>query len=71
MTGDEIKAARAALGLTQTQMAAMVGLTRSAVARMEVGAPVMDATRRLIAAYLSGYRPPDWPSCQKTSKKLT
>ena len=67
MTGIELKQARQSLGLTLDQLGAMVGLApsdhrRGAVSKMETGKkPISDARRRLVDAYLAGYRPPDWP----------
>ena len=67
MTPDQISKARAALGLTQTQLGRMLDTDGQSIRRMEMPdtanthrkpAPRMV---RLIAAYLSGYRPPDWP----------
>lgn len=37
MTGNELKALRAKLGLTQTEMANRLGVTRDAIARIEGG----------------------------------
>ena len=68
MQPDEFKGARERLGLSLSQMADMLGLSVEQVRRMEFpeGAsqrrPVMDQTRRLLQAYLDGYRPPDWPT---------
>lgn len=67
MTPEQIKAARAALGLTQSQLAAMLDTDGQTVRRMEMpeGARThrKPAVRmvRLLQAYLDGYRPPDWP----------
>lgn len=66
MTPTQIRAAREKLGLTQEQMATMLGFAgvqgRQEISQLEVGArAIADARRRLVVAYLSGYRPPDWP----------
>lgn len=67
MTPDEFKEARERLGLSLSEMADMLGLSVEQVRRMEFSEtanqrrPVMEQTRRLLEAYLSGYRPTDWP----------
>ena len=63
MTPAEIAAARATLGLTQAQLAGVMGLRGSAtVSDWERGAkPANPQNIRLLQAYLDGYRPPDWP----------
>lgn len=66
MTPAELKQARESLGLTLEQMARMLGYTgsqaRGQMQHMEAGRrEIRDAQRRLVEAYLSGYRPPDWP----------
>lgn len=65
MTGDELKAARLRLGLTLEQMAAMLGYQGAQRRQMqydlETGRrPIREPQRRLIEAYLEGYRPKDW-----------
>lgn len=70
MTPKQIAAARAKLGLTQEQMARMLGYAgehrRMAAYKLETGARVLsDLQRRMIEAYLDGHRPKDWP-VQKT-----
>lgn len=68
MTPDEIRAARKILGLTQHQLAVLLGfadqpLTKNNLSRLERGSKTLDAARaRLLQAYLDGYRPDDWPS---------
>lgn len=68
MSPDEIRTARDALGLTQHQMAVVLGFedhehTRQNVAKLERGSKTLDAARiRLLQAYLAGYRPADWPA---------
>jgi Helix-turn-helix. len=66
MTPAELKAARLALGLTLDEMAEMLGYDgrykRAQLHRMEIGErPIMGAQRRLVQAYLHGWRPDDWP----------
>lgn len=66
MTPDQLHKARRELGLTLEQMALVLGYdgasAKSQVQHMEKGRrPIMPAQRRLVTAYLSGYRPPDWP----------
>lgn len=66
MSGEEMKLARRKLGLTLEQMAAMLGYSgvqrRQMQYDLETGRkPIMDVRRRLVEAYLIGYRPPDWP----------
>ena len=58
----EIVAARKALGLTQAQMARMINCDRSTLNRAENAKLTLHpAQKRLIALYLNGARPPDWP----------
>lgn len=75
MIHDEIRRARVQLGLTQAQMAQMLDTDAQSVRRWEM-AP--DATThrkvpvramRLVRAYLSGYRPEDWPNHPKSGQK--
>lgn len=66
MTPKQFSEARRKLGLTLEQMAAMLGYegahVRSQVHRMETGErAIREPQRRLIEAYMSGYRPDDWP----------
>lgn len=63
----DAKEARLTLGLTQTQMGAMLGYqgqnVRQMVYEIEQGQkPLMPCQRRLLQAYVDGYRPKDWPS---------
>lgn len=64
MTPQEISEARQALGLSQSDMAAMTGYGAAARwSELERGKRAPGgAVIRLIRAYLDGYRPPDWPS---------
>lgn len=59
----EITAAREALGLSQAQLARVLGCARGTISRIE-GRTLKPNTQiqRLVAAYQSGYRPPDWPT---------
>jgi transcriptional regulator with XRE-family HTH domain len=67
MTPDQIRKARISLKLTQQQMADMLDTDRQSITRMEMqpdaathrGMPAR--AERLIKAYISGYRPEDWP----------
>lgn len=66
MTPKEFKEARLKLGLTLAQMGRMLGYSgaqlKATAFRLENGErPIREAQRRLIEAYLAGYRPPDWP----------
>lgn len=67
MTPNELKEARRKLGLTLEQMAVMLGYEgeqrRQLMHRIEIGERTLrEPQRRLVEAYLSGYRPEDWPS---------
>lgn len=66
MTPSELKQARHKLGLSQSELAILLGYDgnrcREQVYKMEVGLrEIREAQRRLVEAYLLGYRPPDWP----------
>ena len=63
MTGAEIKAARASLGLTQSQFAVVMGLHgKTVVSALEAGKYTASIqVVYLLQAYLSGYRPDHWP----------
>ena len=66
MTPDEFAKARRELGLSRARLAPMLGYdgihSHMQVYRMETGErPVRAAQARLMRAYLSGYRPEDWP----------
>jgi len=63
MTGDEIRQARKQLGLTQAQFARVMGFrSRPYVSDVEADRYTLsDTAQRLLTAYLSGYRPGDWP----------
>lgn len=67
MTPDEIAQSRRKLGLTLVQMAAMLGYdgnqARGQMHHLETGRrELRPAQRRLLEAYLAGYRPRDWPT---------
>ena len=67
MTPDQLARARKRLGLTLDQMADMLGYegesARSQMHHLETGRrTIRGAQRRLVDAYLAGYRPKDWPS---------
>lgn len=64
MTAEEFKEIRIGLGLTQAQIAKVLGYGQPVrVAEFERGAknisPLLD---RLMRAYAAGYRPEDWPT---------
>lgn len=66
MSPDDVRAARESLGLSQFQMADMLGYEGTQrgqqVHDLETGKkPLRECQRRLILAYLEGYRPNDWP----------
>lgn len=67
MTPKQLQEARRELGLTLEQMATMLGYQgaqrRQMMWDIENGRkPLREPQRRLIEAYLSGYRPSDWPT---------
>ena len=63
MTPEQFKQARSNLGLTQQQLAKMLGYgLYSRISEMENGrTPITGQCVRLVQAYLDGYRPNDWP----------
>lgn len=66
MTPLQMQKARQQLGLTLEQMATMLGYQggqrRQMQYDLEAGRRIIrEPQRRLIEAYLSGYRPDDWP----------
>lgn len=70
MTPTELEQARRKLGLTLEAMATMLGYQgvqrRQMQYDLETGRrDIREPQRRLIDAYLSGYRPHDWPSVAK------
>jgi DNA-binding transcriptional regulator YiaG len=63
MTPEEVRRARYKLGLTQAELAAVMGVRTMSVSDWERGTRIPSSQSvRLIQAYLSGYRPADWPS---------
>jgi transcriptional regulator with XRE-family HTH domain len=61
--------ARRSLGLSLDQMAEMLGYLGDnrdkQVHQLETGErPIREPVRRLLEAYLSGYRPCDWPDAR-------
>ena len=70
MTPSELNKARRKLGLTLEAMATMLGYQgvqrRQMQYDLETGRrDLREPQRRLFKAYLSGYRPDDWPSVAK------
>lgn len=66
MTPTEFSRARKKLGLTLEQMAELLGYSgenaKSQVHHLETGRrEIRPAQRRLMEAYLAGWRPSDWP----------
>jgi transcriptional regulator with XRE-family HTH domain len=63
---EEFKEARQSLGLSLAECAELLGYegdySRQQVHRIETGERrLREAQRRLMQAYLEGYRPQDWP----------
>jgi len=68
MKPDEIRSARQKLGLSGAQMATMLETDQQSIYRMEMDPSESTTARkpgrrivRLLHAYMSGYRPDDWP----------
>lgn len=66
MTSSKLKAAREALGLSQSELARLVGYSGvnvgQRISAMENGVrDVAGHVERLVAAYADGHRPADWP----------
>ena len=67
MKNHESKEARQSLGLSVAQLAALLDTDAQTVRRMEYAESASTFRKpaprmvRLITAYLSGYRPDDWP----------
>ena len=66
MTPEALKQARSNLGLTLEAMATMLGYKgnqrRQMCYDLETGRrDIREPQRRLIEAYIDGYRPEDWP----------
>lgn len=66
MENDEFRAIRKRLGLTQAQLASVLGYVHlmqvSEIERSSNPKPVPRAIALLMMAYDEGYRPKDWPS---------
>lgn len=67
MTREEFRQARKSLGLTQAQIAPLLGYGhKERVSEIERGVSSPgDAVLLLMEAYLSGYRPKNWPEKTK------
>lgn len=66
MTPKQLSEARRELGLTLEQMATMLGYAGTQRRQMQYDLEsgrrdIREPQRRLVEAYLAGYRPPDWP----------
>jgi DNA-binding transcriptional regulator YiaG len=62
MTPEQVRAARSSLGLTLAQLAAVMGVRLMTVSDWERGVRQINPMgARLLAAYVDGYRPADWP----------
>lgn len=68
MTPIEFKAARKSLGLTQAQLAALLGRDPSTIRRYEMAGnqstkTTIDPTvQNVMHWFLEGFRPPNWPA---------
>lgn len=67
VTREEFKAARLTLGLSQSQLADMLGYhgknKRKIIDDLETGVKdIFEPQARMVRAFLEGYRPPDWPT---------
>lgn len=67
MTPSDIKEARRKLGLSLDAMAALLGYEGAQRRQMQYDLEtgrrrIREPQRRLVDAYLAGYRPVDWPS---------
>ncbi len=66
MTPQQLALARQRLGLTLEAMATLLGYQGTQRRHMQYDLEtgrreIREPQRRLVEAYLSGYRPPDWP----------
>ena len=62
MTPADFKQARQSLGLSQEQAAQVLGYgAKTRISEIEARDAVPPQAARLMAAYLRGYRPEDWP----------
>ena len=72
MTPDNIRTTRKKLGLSQPQLAALMGRRQASVSDWETGKHSPDgASLRLLQAYADGYRPADWPKTKLKPRKET
>lgn len=63
MTNAEFKSIRQSLGLTQAQLAGVLGYAHtSTLAAFEYGRAVPVHVALLMRAYAEGYRPANWPA---------
>lgn len=76
MNHKKLRRAREILGLSREELAAVMETDPSTVKRWEMD-PAMKSARpaparvvRLMEAYLSGFRPKDWPASQPKSDRL-
>lgn len=67
-TAEQLREAQQQLGLSDSELAPLLGCTEVQLRRMKVEnpalpshRPVRPVTARLLQAYLDGYRPRDWP----------
>lgn len=72
MTPDQLVRARKRLGLSLEALAMMLGYQgehrRQMMHDLETGRrAIREPQRRLVDAYLSGYRPADWPDRKETT----
>lgn len=70
MTPQQLARVRQRLGLTLEQMASMLGYIgeqrRQMMYDLESGRrAIREPQRRLVEAYLAGYRPKDWPDTEQ------
>lgn len=70
-TAEEFRQAQQQLGLSDVQLALMLGCDDQHIRRMKVRdaaassfRPVKPWHARLLRAYLDGYRPDDWPALE-------
>ena len=70
MTNHEFRAIRLRLGLTQAELAAVLGYPHpmqvSVLERATNPKPVPRHVALLMKAYDDGYRPDDWPNCERS-----
>jgi len=67
MTAEEFKRARQTLGLTQSQLGAILDAAPQTIRKWEMGETrstsraVNPVAARAVSWMLAGYRPPEWP----------